>query len=738
MKNAVIALLFIVPIFPLIVANSMFFPFITGKAFFFRIVVELAFALWLILMYRDRQYAPRWNKLTIIVTAFTLVALVADLLGVNPIRSLWSNNERMEGWVTIIHLWAYFILLTSMFKQGNNGAKWWPRYFNMTIAVAVIISLYGIAQMAGWAQIHQSSTRLDASLGNSAYLAVYMLFHAFLAAYMVALAWANKKIDRVCIYSALAALFSFILLETQTRGTVLGLVGGILLGCFLYAVFARGTNVKRARLINGGIVVLVIVLGISFYFARNVSWIKNNDITGRLASISLSDGETTARLDYIWPSAIKGAFSSPKTAIIGWGQEDFNYIFNQYYSPHLWGQEQWFDRAHNVFIDWLVDGGLLAFLLYISLYLLSLWYIWKSSLSTAEKSIFTGLLAGYAVHNMFVFDNLASYYLFFLVLAFVYTLRESKGFAWLEKLNKNDEVANYVILPFAAILFVVVLYFINIRPIEANTDLIAALMDCSGQQSVPPSVQLWQKALDVNAYVANQEIREQLLSCAENVISSQSIANDTKSAFFDLVNTQVQKQIAATPNDARIYTLAGGFYNDLGQWSLAQPLLIKAHQLSPGKQSIDFELGLNYLNTASTTAGVALFKEAYESDTTYSDSAINYAAALIATGDEKDAAPLLAANPAAQTDNRIINAYVAEKNYTKVISIYKTLVAQNPSSVQYRVSLAATYYAEKDIYDAKATINQAIKDFPLYKDQLGQLLTQIENPTPSTPATAAQ
>ena len=119
--------------------------------------------------------------------------------------------------------------------------------------------------------------------------------------------------------------------------------------------------------------------------------------------------------------------------------------------------------------------GLLAFLLYISLYLLSLWYIWKSSLSTAEKSIFTGLLAGYAVHNMFVFDNLASYFLFFLVLAFVYTLRESKGFAWLEKLNKNDEVANYVILPFAAILFVVVLYFINIRPIEANTDLIAAL-----------------------------------------------------------------------------------------------------------------------------------------------------------------------------------------------------------------------------------------------------------------------
>ena len=199
-----------------------------------------------------------------------------------------------------------------------------------------------------------------------------------------------------------------------------------------------------------------------------VVWLQSLYQTAKLLRVSIISGRRRS----------KGLSRVQRPQLSVGARKTFNYIFNQYYSPHLWGQEQWFDRAHNVFIDWLVDGGLLAFLLYISLYLLSLWYIWKSSLSTAEKSIFTGLLAGYAVHNMFVFDNLASYYLFFLVLAFVFNLQESKGFAWLEKLNKNDEVANYVILPFAAILFVVVLYFINIRPIEANTDLIAALMDC--------------------------------------------------------------------------------------------------------------------------------------------------------------------------------------------------------------------------------------------------------------------
>jgi O-antigen ligase len=734
LRNGIVFLLFLVPIFPLIVSDNLFFPFITGKAFAFRIIVELALALWLILIYKDKSSAPRWNSLTVLLTVFTVAALVADLAGINPIRSLWSNNERMEGWVTIIHLYAYFILMTSMFRDR----KWWPRYFNMTIAVAVVISLYGIAQLAGWAAIHQGSARLDASLGNSAYLAVYMLIHAFLAAYMAAQAWASKKIDRVCIYSALAALFSFILLETQTRGTVLGLVGGILLACFLYAVFAKGPAAKTSRIVNGSIVALVIVLGIGFYFIRNVPAIQANPILGRMASISLSDTTVQSRLLYIWPMAIKGAFSSPKTAVIGWGQENFNYIFNADYNPHMWTDEQWFDRAHDVFLDWLVAGGLIGLLLYVSLYVFGFIYIWKSALPVAEKSILSGLLAGYAVHNIFVFDNLSSYYLFFLFLSFVYSLRESKGFAWLEKMKSDDEIANYVVLPFVAVLFAVTFFFINWRPIEANTDLIAALETCSGQQSVAPTTAPWQKALAVNAYVANQEIREQLLSCSDNVISAQSVDNMTKAQFYSFTDEQIQAQVAATPKDARIYVLAGSYYNDLSQWASSVPLLEKAHQLTPGKQSVDFELGLAYLNTSGKqSAGLALFKQAYTADPTYPDANVNYAAALISTGDEKDALPILAGNAAWPTDPRIINAYAVVKNYTKVVSIYKTLIAANPSNAQYRVSLAATYFQEKDVYDAEATMNQAIKDFPLYKDQLTQVLDQIEGITPAASAVSA-
>jgi hypothetical protein len=51
--------------------------------------------------------------------------------------------------------------------------------------------------------------------------------------------------------------------------------------------------------------------------------------------------------------ALKGIAERP---VLGWGQENFNYVFNKYYNPQMFGQEEWFDRTHNVVLDWLIAG----------------------------------------------------------------------------------------------------------------------------------------------------------------------------------------------------------------------------------------------------------------------------------------------------------------------------------------------------------------------------------------------
>jgi len=78
LKSINLFLIFLIPFIPLYIANNLFFPFITGKAFLFRILVEIAFALWLILILRDRRYAPRFSPLLLSITIFTIIVFTAD------------------------------------------------------------------------------------------------------------------------------------------------------------------------------------------------------------------------------------------------------------------------------------------------------------------------------------------------------------------------------------------------------------------------------------------------------------------------------------------------------------------------------------------------------------------------------------------------------------------------------------------------------------------------------------
>ncbi len=717
LRNISLALIFIIPFIPLYVANSMFFPFITGKAFAFRIIVEIIFALWIALMLYDKRYAPKFSWLSLAVTFFMIVALITDLLGMNPLRSIWSNFERMEGWVMIVHLWAYFMAVTGIFGTGEEGRRIWHNFFKTTLFAASIVGIYGLFQIFGTAAIHQGSSRIDASLGNSAYMAVYMLIHTFIALYM-------SRDSRW--YFALSAFFTFLLFETATRGTILGLIGGVMLSLVIYAAFGKKQS-KKSRWVSGGIVVGIILLGVLFYINKDLSFIQKNETLRRLSEISLNDTRTQAR-GYIWPMAIKGVFETPKTTIIGVGQENFNYIFNANYNPKMWMHEQWFDRAHSVFIDWLVAGGLLGFISYLSLFILAIVSLWKSTnLTFRDKTIFTGLLVGYAVHNIFVFDNIASYMLFFTVLAFIHSIKAEKSIKWLEISDDQSEnkmvVRDYIFIPVIAILFVTTLYFVNVRPIQANIRLIAALNSCSGGGNL--SAGNYAKALELDQYMANQEIREQLLACAAKVAGS-DFPKQMKDEFYVLSKQEINEQIKNTPNDARSYILGGAYYNNIGDWESGRPLLEKANQLSPNKQSIIMELATNYMNSKREKEALALVEKAYESAPDNDTSKIGYLALLLLNKEDQKAKELFGNQPELFMDPRIIGIYVRLKNFPPVIEAYKALVKKDPSNLQNYGSLAAAYLANDQRTEAITVLREMEVKFPQVKAQIQEVIKEIQ------------
>ena len=222
--------LFLIPFTPLLVANTYFFPFITGKAFYFRILVEIAVAGWAVLALLDKEYRPRFSWISAAVVSFVVWMFIADAFAPNAAKAFWSNFERMEGWVTLAHLFALFVVLSSVMTR-----KLWEWLFRVSVGVSLIVFVYGSLQLAGKLDIHQGGVRLDATFGNATYLAIYMLFHIFLN--LLLLAWSSRGSIWRWFYGFAIFAEMFILYHTATRGAILGLIGGLFLTALLILIF---------------------------------------------------------------------------------------------------------------------------------------------------------------------------------------------------------------------------------------------------------------------------------------------------------------------------------------------------------------------------------------------------------------------------------------------------------------------------------------------------------------------
>src|SRR3989344_5047359 len=142
---------------PLIVTSGLFFPFITGKAFFFRVLVEIGFSAYAVLAILEPTYRPRRSWLFWIFGAFVVWMFIADLFAANVGKAFWSNFERMEGWVTLAHLFAFFVMAGGLFSELKRVRTFWL----VSLAISGIVCLYGFLQLSGAITINQGGTRID-------------------------------------------------------------------------------------------------------------------------------------------------------------------------------------------------------------------------------------------------------------------------------------------------------------------------------------------------------------------------------------------------------------------------------------------------------------------------------------------------------------------------------------------------------------------------------------------------
>ena len=708
--------LFAITFIPFIVPQAMFFPFITGKGFAFRILVEIIFSLFVILAFIDKNYRPKMSWMTKAIGFFVLAILISDLLGANPYKSLWSNYERMEGFVLLIHLFMYYLVVSSVFKTISL----WNRFFNVSILASVTMSFYGLLQLIGKLTINQGGVRLDGTFGNASYFAIYLVFHIFLCLYM--LVDRTKKQWLRWLYGLVAIFETCILYFTATRGAILGLLGGLIFTGILVA-WKEKENLYLRRIaygLLGGMLFIIIV----FMAMRGTSFVQNNPILSRFASLSSTEFKTQGRY-FVWPMAIKGFLERP---IFGWGQESFNFVFNKYYDPRMYSQEQWFDRTHDVVLDWLIAGGIIGLLSYASIYLVLFYYIWRkeSPLKLAEKSILTGMVSAYIFHNIFVFDNLISYILFFSILAYIHSVstigHEGKG-EFFTKTFSND-ILNYAVLSGILILTVALVYFVNVPAIRANQTLIQAISP--QKEGAEKNLSLFKQVYGYNSF-GYSETTEQLVEISTQIISA-TIPDNLKQEFISFAQNKIEEKVSQTPTDARYLVFAGSFFNRVSKYDEAIKYLDRAVKESPRKQSIYFELGTSYLGKQDYVKTFELFKKAYELATSSPESRIIYAIGALYTKNVevlKEMSKVIDKETVLY-DNRFLKAYADIGDYTTVISILNTRLEREPTNMQYKLSLASSYATIGQKQKAVSIIREMIVQEPNFKEQGEIYIKQIQ------------
>lgn len=720
LKYIIFAGLFLVPFVPLIISSSLFFPFIVGKAFAFRLIVEIIFATWLILAIRDPEYRPKFSWISGAILIFTLAILLADILSENPFKSFWSNFERMEGFIGIIHFVALFFVAGSMLKTEEI----WNKLLGTSLFASGIMAVYSFFQLAGKIVINQGGVRVDGTFGNASYLGIYMVFHIFFAG----LLYFRSRIKWQKVLIALVALLDLVILYfTATRGAILGLLGGALISLIFLALKSEKGN--KIRKIAVGIVVAILVFVGTFIALRNTDFVKNNKVLTRFASLSFSEIKTQGRY-YVWPIAWKGFLERP---IFGWGEESFNFVFNKYYNSNMYDQEPWFDRTHNIALDWLIAGGAVGFLSYLSIFVALLYYIWKAEdkfLSVTDKAVVLGLLSAYTFHNLFVFDQIGSYILFFTLLAYVHAHSPEASFSLWQKIASGarsiftDEKGNPVTESVVVVLLALTVYFVVYSPWMENKAIMNVLS--LGAQGQFGTVEDYAKPL--RSGQGFSESLEHVSQAAIGVSMNPNAPQELKQELLPLISESFEKHIKNVPNDARYRLFYGLFLSRFGQFPQSNEQLKIASELSPNKQTIYFELVNNLLLQGNNTEAVTIAKKAYELQPNFGEAKFIYGIAMLLSGDKVGAQKLFSEFPPEKLvfDDRYISALATLNMWDEVLDVANRRVATDPNNIQYRINLAAAHLQSGRRAEAVKDIEAIIEINPEFKAQGEYYISEIK------------
>jgi len=585
---------------PLVYTPQLIYPFVLGKALFFRVIIEAALILFLIALVINQDLRRKLvdslkNPLAALLVLFFISAGVSTLVAVNPYRSFWGEVERMEGLFGLLHYLVFFLIAITLFDKRD-----WERFVKVSLITGLIIAFYGLLQFFGVTEFplaFPQRARPDAFLGNPSFLGAHFVFLGALAAFLF-LKESQKAFWRY--FSLLILVVSLItVFLSGTRGAIVSLASGLI---FLLAfVYHLGW---RRKLLIGALAVIVVAL-VGFWLTRHQPLWQTIPGVNRFARLGFDSPTVRTRL-----LAIQVAGEAIKEKpIFGWGIDNLNVGYNKHFNPdYSLYEAAWFDRAHNKLLDVGVMQGLVGLLLYLSVWVLVFYYLFKYP-DWRFKLPLLLLLVMYFVQNLFVFDQINSYLMSFTVLGIAAGAIPDRlkidDWWFADSWRRFLAVGLAVVL---ALLLFYLLYFYNFVPARQ-----AFLFNKT--RNAVRDVQLISQAAD--RFLAPYNF-------AQNTIRAEFMdflleTDAFKKKEFEFMTSKsllaVEELIKREPYEPKMFIRLSEAYNDLGRsqpefFEKSEKVLRQAIELSPQRQDIYYHLAYTLVAQGKKDEAVAVARQA--------------------------------------------------------------------------------------------------------------------------------
>lgn len=373
-------------------------------------VAGIAFGAWLLRKERKLSFAK--SPAVLVLGLYFASLTLSGILGLSFPTTFWSVVTRTTGVWYLLSLGVFMSLLWAVSNEPKNHNR-------LILSIILSTGVYAVADLLsneGLGLLFANYPYDAFTFGNTTFASMYIFGAFLLALYYVAQAtkrkWWMYALPIVLVISPNTLNKQIWFgdfsagLAGEARATSYAIVLSIVMLFGMWCVSKTKdvnirTNVSYA-LFGGAL------LSIAFAFMSLLS------PTGYVRELYLSVG-TEAR-PLVWEMSSKAIGQRP---FFGWGADNFERVFEHNYDNRLlqdtYGNEAWFDRAHNIEIDQLVDNGGVGTLLYFMVYIVLGFGLLQTMLKSSVRNdrVFAAALLTYfslhIVELQTAFDTSISY-----------------------------------------------------------------------------------------------------------------------------------------------------------------------------------------------------------------------------------------------------------------------------------------------------------------------------------------